>query len=72
MSISRGVPGKNNTVAQLHAIAGYVRGVSVTILDSIYERVAPPTSRGGMITRSTLRPACNPRRSGCPGRRLQE
>lgn len=41
MSISRGVPGKNNTVAQLHAIAGYVRGVSVTILDSIYERVAP-------------------------------
>ncbi|KAF9806006.1 hypothetical protein IEO21_08853 [Rhodonia placenta] len=51
MSISRGVPGKNNTVAQLHAIAA---------------------SGGGIITRSTLRPACNPRRSGCPGRRLQE
>ncbi|OSX62328.1 hypothetical protein POSPLADRAFT_1040014 [Postia placenta MAD-698-R-SB12] len=48
-----------------------VRGVSVMSLDSIYERVAPPTSGGGTITRSTLCPARNPRRSGRPERGIQ-
>ncbi|OSX61453.1 hypothetical protein POSPLADRAFT_1040087 [Postia placenta MAD-698-R-SB12] len=48
-----------------------VQGVSVMSLDSIYKRVAPPTSGGGTITCSTLCPARNPRRSGRPEWRIQ-
>lgn len=41
MNISHGVPGKNNTLAKHHAITGYIRGVGMTVLDSIYDHIAP-------------------------------